>query len=97
MLSDSNWLIVILDGIHLDISYMMTQLACQSTNPSKEHLEKALYMCWYLLSTSDYSLLYDGDSRKGLIACTDSDWDQDKITSHSQIDFYLKLVNEVFL
>ena len=80
-----------------DISYVMTQLACQSANPSKEHLKKALYICWYLLGTSDYSLIYDGDSSKGLITCTDSDWGQDKITNHSQTGFYLKLVNRVFL
>ena len=42
-------------------------------------------------------LVYDGETGKGIIACTDSDWGQDKITGHSQTGFYLKLVNGVFL
>jgi len=84
-------------GTRPDIAYAVTQLARQSANPSPEHFEKALYICRYLLGTSDYSLVYDGDSGKGIIACTDSDWGQDKITGHSQTGFYLKLANGVFL
>ena len=68
-----------------------------STNPSKEHLNRALYICHYLIGTWDYSLIHDGASDKGLIACTDSDWGQDKVTYHSQTGFYLKLTNGVFL
>jgi hypothetical protein len=45
-----------------NISYAVTQLARQSANLSKEHLEKALYICLYLLGTANYSLVYDGDS-----------------------------------
>ena len=90
-------LLYLMIGTRPDISYAVTQLAQQSTNPSKEHLEKALYICQYLLGTANYSLVYDGESGKGIIACTDSDWGQDKITGHSQTGFYLKLANGVFL
>jgi hypothetical protein len=90
-------LLYLMIGTWPDISYAVTQLAQQSANPSKEYLEKALCICCYLLGTADYSLVYDGDSGKGIIACTDSDWGQDKITGHSQTGFYLKLVNGVFL
>ena len=94
---------VIVSLLHLmigtwpDISYTVTQLAWQSANPSKEHLEKALYICQYLLGTANYLLVYDSDSGKGTITCIDSDWGQDKITGHSQTGFYLKLANGVFL
>ena len=69
-------------GTRPDISYVVTQPAYQSTNPSKDHLEKALYICLYLLGTSYYSLIYNSESGKNLIACTDSGWGQDKITGH---------------
>ena len=90
-------LLYLMIGTRPDLSYTVTQLAQQSANPSKEHLKKALYICRYLLGTADYLLVYDGETGKGIIACTDSDWDQDKITGHSQTGFYLKLVNGVFL
>ena len=35
-------------------------------------MDKAKYIICYLLSTSDYSLVFDGTSGKGLIAYTDS-------------------------
>ena len=84
-------------GTRPDISYAVTQLARMSANPSEEHLNKALYICRYLLGTRDYSLVYNGKSGKGIIACTDSDWGQDKVTSHSQTGFYLKFADGVFL
>ena len=49
-------LLYLMIGTHPDISYVVTQLAHQFANPSKEYLEKALYICWYLLSISDHSL-----------------------------------------
>jgi hypothetical protein len=84
-------LLYLMIGTWPNISYAVTQLAQQSANPSKEYLEKALCICCYLLGTADYSLVYDGDSGKGIIACTDSDWGQDKITGHSQTGFTLSL------
>jgi hypothetical protein len=90
-------LLYLMIGTRPDISYAVTQLARQSANPSKEHLEKTLYICRYLLGTADDSLVYDSNSGKGIIVCTDSDWGQDKITGHSQTGFYLKLANRVFL
>jgi len=80
-----------------DIAYAVTQMARQSANPTQEHLEKALHICQYLISTRDYLLVYDGTTRSSITACTDSDWDADPETRHSQMGFYLKLANGIFL
>ena len=48
-----------------------------AANPSQDHLNKALYICCYLIGTSTYSLVYNGGSGAGLIACMDSDWGSD--------------------
>ena len=66
-------------GTHPDICYAVTKLVQFSINPSKEHMDKANYIIHYLLSTKDYSLVFDGASGKGLIAYTDSDWATDMI------------------
>ena len=64
-----------------------------ATNPSQDHLNKALYICHYLIGTSTYSLVYNGGSGAGLIACTDSDWGSDLTSRLLQTGFYLKLVD----
>jgi hypothetical protein len=63
-----------------------------SANPSQEHLNAALHICRYLVGTCDYKLVYNGESQKGLIAYTDSDWDPDPYNGHSpQTCFFLQL------
>ena len=62
-------------------------------NPSQDHLNKALYICRYLIGTSTYSLVYNGGSGAGLIACTDSDWGSDPTSHLLQTGFYLKLAD----
>jgi hypothetical protein len=51
-------------------------------NPSKEHYDKALYICHYLVGTANYSLVY-GKDQTGLIAFADSDWATDLHSRHS--------------
>jgi len=60
----------------------------------QEHLDKALHICRYLISTHNYSLVHDSTS---ITTCTNSDWSADPETHHSQMGFYLKLVNGIFL
>ena len=50
-----------------------------AANLSEEHLDKALYVCRYLLGSKDYVLIYDGKSGLGLTACTDADWAGDPV------------------
>jgi len=57
-------------------------------------LDKEIYMeyiCCYVIGTSLYSLVYNGGSSAGLIACTDSDWGSDPTSHLLQTGFYLKL------
>ena len=48
-----------------------------AANPSEEHLNKALYICRYLVGTADYKLQY-GMRHDGLYAYADADWASDK-------------------
>ena len=40
-------------------------------------MSKAQYICRYLNSTPNYSLVYDGSGDEGIIAFMDSDWAAD--------------------
>jgi hypothetical protein len=76
-------LLYIMLGTHPDIAFAMTKLSQHATNPSEDHLSRALYICCYLLGTSDYALVYDGPSDGRLEAYTDSDWASDPNTRKS--------------
>ena len=80
-------------GTRPDIAFAVTHLSRHSANPSQDHLNKALYICRYLIGTSSYSLIYNGGSGSGLMACTDSDWGSDPTSRLSQTGFYLKLAD----
>ena len=84
-------------GTRPDIAYAVTLMARMSANPTQEHLDKSLYICSYLIGTCDYSLVFDGSSGNGLVACTDSDWAGSPEDSKSTTRFYIKLANVVFL
>jgi len=67
-------LLYLMLGTRPDIAFVVMHLLRHATNPSQDHLNKVLYICHYLIGTSTYSLVYNGGSGAGLIACTDSDW-----------------------
>ena len=90
-------LLYLMLGTCPDIAYAVTLMAWMSANPTQEHLDKALYICHYLISTCDYSLIFDGSSGNGLITCTESDWAGSPEDSKSTTKFYIKLANAVFL
>ena len=89
-------LLYIMLGTRPDIAFAVTKLAQFAANPSQEHLDKALYICRYLIGTRNYSLVYDGTKGIGLTACTDSDWASDPTTRRSQTGFFLKLASGTF-
>jgi hypothetical protein len=66
-------LLYIMLGTCPDIAFAVTKLSQRTTNPSEDHLSRALYICHYLLGTSDYALVYDGPSDSRLEAYADSD------------------------
>ena len=67
-------LLYLMLGTHPDIAFAVDQLARHTANPSPDHLSKVLYICQYLVGTQDYALIYKGESRLGVYACTNSDW-----------------------
>ena len=84
-------LLYLMLGTRPDIAFAVTKLAQYAANPSQEHLDKALYICRYLVGTQQYHLTYDGDSGQGLLACADSDWASDPTKRRSQTGFFVKL------
>ena len=89
-------LLYIMIGTRPDIAYAVTKLSQFAANPSRDHLDRALYICRYLLGTSQYALVYDGKSNGGLAGFADSDWASDPITRKSTTGFLVKLANGVF-
>jgi hypothetical protein len=78
-------------GTRPNISFAVTKLAQYSANPSKDHLDKALYICRYLVGTQNYRLTYDGASEQGLNTTTDSNWASDATDRRSQSRYFVKL------
>src|SRR5580693_5502403 len=83
-------------GTRPDIAFAVTKLSQHAANPSKDHLSRALYICRYLLGTSDYALVYDGLSDGGLEAYADSDWASDPNTRKSTTGYLVKLAGGIF-
>jgi hypothetical protein len=84
-------LLYLMLGTRPDIAFAVTKLAQFAANPSQDHLDKALYICRYLVGTQSYQLTYEGHSGQGLAACADSDWASDPTGRRSQTGFFLKL------
>jgi len=78
-------------GTRPDIAFAVTKLAQYAARPTQEHLNKALYICRYLVGTTNYCITYDGSTGHGLMACTDSDWASDSSNRKSQLGYFLKL------
>lgn len=70
-------LLYLMLGTRPDIAFVVTKLALYSANPSKNHLNRALYICRYLQGTCNYMLEYNGASGLGLVAYTNADWGTD--------------------
>ena len=70
-------LLYLMLGTCPNIAYAVIALSKHAAKPSKEHLDCIFYICHYLLGTHYYSLVFDGSSKAGLIAYTDSDWVSD--------------------
>ena len=83
-------------GTRPDITYAVTKLAQFAANPLKDHMSKAQYICCYLNSTPNYSLVYDGSGDEGVIAFTDSDWAADPIKRRSITGYFFKLAGGIF-
>ena len=89
-------LLYIMLGTRPDISYVVIKIVQFSANPSPKHTNAARYILRYLKTTRTKRLVYDGDSNKGLIAFTDSDWASDKISRRSQTGFFFMIAGAAF-
>ena len=83
-------------GTHPDVAYAVTKMAQHAANPSQDHLNRALHICHYLAGTSKYVLVYNGNTNKGLVACTDSDWALNPVDRRSTTGYMVKLVDAIF-
>ena len=86
-------LLYIMLGTQPDISYAIIKMAQFTSNPSSDHMNKAKQILQYLNSSKDLSLVFNGDSDKGLIAFTNSDWASDKIMHKSQTGYFFQLAS----
>lgn len=80
-------------GTRPDIAFAVTRLAKYAHNPSADHMRFAKYVLRYLQGTLSYALCYDGASRSGLIAYSDSDWAEDHDDRHSTSGFVFLMAN----
>jgi hypothetical protein len=78
-----------------DITFAVTKLLQFASNPTEEHLGKALYICRYLLGMPNYALVYDGPGN-GLLAYADSDWASNSNTRKSTSGYVVKLASAIF-
>jgi hypothetical protein len=54
-----------------------------SSNPTEDHLQKALYIVHYLIGTKSPCIKYDGASKTGFMAYSDTNWAGDHETRRS--------------
>ena len=83
-------LLYLMLGTRPDIAFAVTKMSQYVANPSKEHYQKALYICRYLVGTADYSLTY-GKKHEGLYAYADADWGSDPHTRRSNTGYLVLL------
>jgi hypothetical protein len=57
-----------------DIAQAVIKMSQFSSNPTEDHLQKALYIVCYLIGTKSLCIKYDGASKTGFMAYSDIDW-----------------------
>ena len=67
-------LLYIMLGTRPDITQAVIKMSQFSSNPSEDHLQKALYIVCYLLGTQNLCIKYDGASTTGFVAYSDTNW-----------------------
>ena len=69
-------------GTRPDIAFAVIKMSQFSSNPTEEHLQKALYIVRYLSSSKDLCIQYSATgNQNGLCAYSDIDWAGDIETS----------------
>jgi hypothetical protein len=83
-------------GTRPDIAFAVIKMSQFSSNPTEEHLQKALYIVCYLSSSPDLCIMYSGTSNhNGLCAYSDIDWAGNVETSRSTTGYAIFLGNGI--
>jgi hypothetical protein len=83
-------------GTRPDIAFVVIKMSQFSSNPTEEHLQKALYIVCYLSSSPDLCIMYSGTGHhNGLCAYSDTDWAGDIETSRSTTGYAIFLGNGI--
>ena len=78
------------------LAYSMIKMSQFSTNPSEEHLQKALHIVHYLSTTTELCIQYSPHGPEtGLLAYCDMDYAGDKETLQSTTGYSLFLANGI--
>ena len=89
-------LLYIMLGTRPDISFAVIKMSQFSSNPTEEHLQKALYIVRYLSSSKELCIVYSGTGdSNGLCAYSDTDWAGDVETSRSTTGYAIFLGNGI--
>ena len=88
-------LLYIMLGTRPDIAQAVIKMSQFSSNPLEEHLQKALYIVRYLAGTKNLCIKYNGASKAGFVAYSDTDWAGDHETRRSTSGYAIFLGNGI--
>ena len=88
-------LLHIMLGTRPDIAQAVIKMSQFSSNPSEAHLQKALYIVWYLVGTKNLCIKYNGASKAGFVAYSDTNWASDHETHRSTSGYAIFLGNGI--
>ena len=83
-------------GTRPDLAYSVIKMSQYSSNPSEEHLQKAMQIVRYLAHARTLCVIYTASgNQSGLIAYSDTDWAGDVETSRSTTGYAIFLANGI--
>ena len=86
-------LLYIMLGTRPDIAFTVIWMSQFCSNPSQEHLSRALYIVRYLGSTKNLALQFNGANHNGFLGYTDSNWAANPDDCKSITEYVLFLAN----
>jgi hypothetical protein len=85
-----NWLV---RATRADIAFVTQRLSSYCANPSRRHLEGALYVLKYLATTKDLAIRFDPRGNIEPIGYADADYAADRTTRKSTMGYVFTLAN----
>lgn len=78
-----------------DLAYSIIKMSQFSSNPTNEHLQKALYITCYLASTKHLCIEFKGWNGMGFLAYSDTDWAGDVEIHHSTSSYAIFFADSI--